>query len=63
MYMTASEPAISLYSGTLGAFLLSHGEQNAVPREPVLSQLREAISWLQENNSFDSTLRIWVRAD
>jgi hypothetical protein len=48
--MTASEPAISLYSGTLGAFLLSHGEQNAVPREPVLSQLREAISWLQENN-------------
>ena|SRR5271170_4391945 len=50
MYLMTSESAISLYSRTLGAFLLSHGEQNAVPREPVLSQLREAIIWLQENN-------------
>jgi hypothetical protein len=50
MYMTTSEAAISLYTGTLGAFMLSHGEQDVVPREPVLSQLRDAIIWLQENN-------------
>src|SRR5271154_2409428 len=50
MYIKTSEAANLFYSGKLRAFLLSHGEQNAVPREPVLSQLREAIIWLQENN-------------
>ena len=49
--MTPSEPAISLFSGTLGAFLISHRESSGIiPSEAILAKVNLAINWLQENN-------------
>src|ERR1700737_2156351 len=51
MYMTPSQPAISLFSGTLGAFLISHGESSGIiPSDAILLKVNAAINWLQQNN-------------
>jgi hypothetical protein len=50
MYLTPSLSAISLFSGTLGAFLASNPAGTALPPPHIMPTVRGAITWLQENN-------------
>jgi hypothetical protein len=50
MYITSNQSAISLFSGTLGAFLFANDRSNAVPNAETMIMVHEAIRWLQENN-------------
>lgn len=50
MYLTPSLSAISLFSGTFGAFLANNASGTGLPPPHLMPTVQGAITWLQENN-------------